>query len=228
VGSVKINSKFKDYYDHIEHINGGDPKVLYIRNRLTPSEKSSSSITCDLKLERSLPTAYCSYYNNAVFKWCIVAGKYYLICQFRPNMGTYTDWKLVTPGSEMMASLYVNSRNGQQTVIDKYFGTSDDYAIALSREIQQPVFVCDSTWVYTDKAHKHHKWITTVDCELPVLIDLGFASVISAEQMYQDIAYFMSNTIHTNADIAPPVEVSEKDKILGHGFDLKQSFRHRK
>lgn len=222
---MKINSKFKDYYDHIEHINGGDPKVLYIRNRLTPSENSSNRIISDLTLDRKLPKSYRSAYNNAVFRWCIVAGKYYLIYQFQPNMGIYSDWKLVTPGSEMMASLFVNSRHST----DYYFGTGDEYAIALSREIKQPVFIVDSsTWVYTDKAHKHHKWITTVDCDLPVLIGLGFASVISAEQMYQDIAYFMSNTIHTNADIAPPVEVSEKDKIVGHGFDLKQSFRHRK
>jgi hypothetical protein len=29
-------------------------------------------------------------------------------------------------------------------------------------------------------------------------------------------------------DIKPPVEIHDKDKITGHGFDLKQSFRHRK
>jgi hypothetical protein len=230
---MKINSKFKDYYDHIEHITGGDPAVLYVRNRLKPlidhgDVQLPQHIISNLKIARTLPNSYQSTYHNAVFKWLIIAGKYYLIYQFRPNMGVYTDWKLVAPGSEMMAALFGNSRNSQQHVTGFYFGTGDDYAIALSRELQQPVFTCTSGWEYTNKSHKNHKWVTTVDCDIPILQDLGFASVIPAEQMYQDIAYFMSNTIRTNADTSPPVEVSEKDKIVGHGFDLKQSFRHRK
>jgi hypothetical protein len=62
----------------------------------------------------------------------------------------------------------------------------------------------------------------------PVLSELGFPSIYPAEQLYQDISYFIGNEMKPSPDIKPPVEISNDNKIEGHGFDLKQSFRHRK
>ena len=46
--------------------------------------------------------------------------------------------------------------------------------------------------------------------------------------MYQEISYFIGNTMNESPDIKPPVEISNKDKISKAGFDLKNSFRKMK
>lgn len=60
------------------------------------------------------------------------------------------------------------------------------------------------------------------------LNDLGFAAIMSAEQAYQHIESYIVNVLRDNPDKIPPVQVDDKIKIGQHGFDLKQSFRHRK
>lgn len=58
----------------------------------------------------------------------------------------------------------------------------------------------------------------------PKLEDLGFASYISAQEMFTLLYNYLSNKN------TPKVEDKRKDpeKIVGKGFDLKKSFRHRK
>lgn len=58
----------------------------------------------------------------------------------------------------------------------------------------------------------------------------GLAKVYTPEQIYQDISYWVTNVLNTSPDVqpagAPPQ--TDKEKIVAHGLDLKQSFRHRK
>jgi kynurenine formamidase len=60
-----------------------------------------------------------------------------------------------------------------------------------------------------------------------VLADLGLPRIYDAQQLYQDLSYFLGNQMHENPDTKPPVNISDKDRIAQHGFD-QQSFRHRK
>jgi len=82
----------------------------------------------------------------------------------------------------------------------------------------------------TDQVRKGNTWqhIAKIERKIPVLADYKFGAVREATQLYQDLSYFMGNTIHPSPDLAPPVQVSDKDRIVQHGFDLRQSFRHRK
>lgn len=48
----------------------------------------------------------------------------------------------------------------------------------------------------------------------------------SIEELAQNISYCIGNIISDNN--SPPLKVDDKFRIMGHGFDLKQSFRHRK
>jgi hypothetical protein len=61
---------------------------------------------------------------------------------------------------------------------------------------------------------------------LPRLGELGFAAIFSAEQAYQNLSYFVGNYLRDSADLNPPAAVSDRDRIVQHGFDLKKSFRH--
>jgi len=67
-----------------------------------------------------------------------------------------------------------------------------------------------------------------VDENIPILGDIGLAAVYPAEQLYQDLSYFIVNTMKDSPDMAKPSSITDKEKISSHGFDLKMSFRHRK
>jgi hypothetical protein len=57
---------------------------------------------------------------------------------------------------------------------------------------------------------------------IPILSEFGFASQISAEDMYQKIYTFLS---WLKDNPAPQSNQTDKEKVQSHGFDLKWSFR---
>ena len=61
---------------------------------------------------------------------------------------------------------------------------------------------------------------------MPNLGELNFGRMIPAEQMWQDIRATITDVLRPNPDRAPPVEISNEDKIHKAGFDGKTSFRH--
>ena len=71
-------------------------------------------------------------------------------------------------------------------------------------------------------------YVALVDRTIPKLQDYGFPKEITAEDIAASADYFVRNLIHEVPDQAPINPMSEKEKILAHGFDLTQSFRHRK
>ena len=237
-----IQSNFKDYYDYVEHINGGDPKNVYVRHRLKPLANYNGihideTIRIPFNIDRRLPYSYSSEFRYCNFKWCIVCGKYYLIVQETPPNKPIKPWTVVTLESEIMQRLFPDKKKSKRFLAreitpEMFFGDSDSAAIELCRKLNHPVFIMENGYGYiSDQDRYFHRKrfpIVDVNCELPILQELGFASIIPAPIMYQDIAYFLSSTIRTNPDNAPPVEVSNSDRIVGHGFDLTESFRHRK
>ena len=67
-----------------------------------------------------------------------------------------------------------------------------------------------------------------IDKNIPILQEYGINHYIQPEQLYQDIAYYVSNKMVTSPDLEVHDNMTDKEKIVQHGFDLKQSFRHRK
>lgn len=110
--------------------------------------------------------------------------------------------------------------------LEYYHGQNNDsfdILVKLSKELGTPIFEYDGYdfgEYYIMDGNMYNK--------IPNLQELGIASVYSPEQLYQDLSYFIGNIMKDNPDINPPVIIEDIHKITGHGFDLKQSFRHRK
>lgn len=233
-----IKSSFKDYYDYVERINGGDPKIVYVRERIKDAPDDNSMVMCvEHNLSGSLPTIYLKGYGHYEYKWCVIAGVRYLLAKQFPltsfETDEYKNWMVVTANSSLavkICKLWYIGRNVKSMLLQSNaVSFADQSAIDLCRKLNQPVFTCRNEWIYTkNKKPRTRIPVVYVDRDIPILQDLGFASILSAFQMYQDIAYFMGNTIRDTPDTNPPVEVSNNDKIIGHGFDIKESFRHRK
>ena len=95
------------------------------------------------------------------------------------------------------------------------FKIENDVVVKLSVKLRQPVFMF----------HPYGSTSVKVCENIPSLSSLGY-SCSDPISFYQKLCWYISNVINNNADIKPPVEISNNDKIVKHGFDTKTSFRN--
>lgn len=213
-----IRSRFKDYYDFVAtRFGGGDPRIVYTRGRL-------KSNYFDGKCGINSPKAYNRYYMrnrgpDMDYMYLIVCGRAYLLA--RPMSMVYekfdvNTFSMIDPEEDKDIPDWIRRR--QELV----FGQEYPFLVDLCRTVGAPVFV-----IY-DISYKQNREATYSVCDqIPILGSIGMAQKIDPYQMYQDIAVFMGNRMKATPDTQPPVELSNTQKILKAGFDLKKSFRHR-
>jgi len=237
-----IKSNFKDYYDFVPHqYGGGDPGIVYNRIRLNPF-KTAQNLDFDRGIELkskdyreiqslpSLPYNTHPFKNNQSYKWLVITGRLYLLVSkssgYNPEYELFCEAKHTTIAEgkpshddfELGYGIYDDGKSKKLPMASRYLGVQLKSLVELSKFLDAPVF-CIRSVGWRD---------ITIDCNVPILTNTGIPSIIEPNKIYQEISYFIANTMHTNPDIEPPVRIGEKDRIVSHGFDLKQSFRHRK
>ena len=216
-----IQSKFKDYYDFVANqYGGGDPKIVYERKRIS---------TTHIEIDDGFPLEDIILADGIDWRYLIVCGKAYIVSRrvaYDDNFFGIGSFNLVSE-AEMHAAFKKTGRGywfgGKR---DYQIGIEKPYLIDLSRKVGAPVFIIKS--IQTPWAgHRMGFRCLNIFEKCPILAHLGMASLVSPYQMYQDIAYFVGNKLKETPDTNPPVQLSNIQKILKAGFDLKQSFRHR-
>jgi len=230
---MKILSKFKDYYDYVEYLysqEGGDPANTYVRRDLeSKDEYSSDYFSIGVKGEipsKPLPKAD-RYWGRKpdpflwAYKWCSVCGKLYLLVTEEPGVFN-PKYKLITETHPSLDLVYSRSPINwyKEPTIKELIGVPNPACVEISRKLQIPVFLLE------DHHYKHLRepFHITINRTVPNLGELGFASIIPAEQMYQEIAMFLTS-LRDSPDSLPPVDISDKDRLTQKGFDAKVSFR---
>jgi hypothetical protein len=151
-------------------------------------------------------------------KYLVIAGKWYMLV--KPDGGEYTVLN-EERHPKFVKSLTKKTYFDEKRDVSYYVGYEDPQLIEISRKIGAPVFIIEGyNWDY-----KTRETNLRIAGNVPILSDLGIPAIYPAEQIYQDIAYFLGNKMHPSPDLAPPVEIADKDRIVQHGFDLKHSFR---
>lgn len=219
---MKIKSRFKDYYDYVAHAyGGGDQRITYVRDRI-PEELTTVVFTRnEVKHNLVMPAPSVRLGRGSV-SWLVVNGKIYtLFTEYNEDYSRHPA-KLLTKDN-------FDGREGHLFQFsslnwEKYQGFESPWAEAISRKIKQPVFVVKDYY---------RGWTTDtttfiIEDNIPILQNFHFASFYSPEQLYQEIAYYVSNRMVDSPDIVVNNNMTDKEKILQHGFDVKQSFRHRK
>lgn len=245
---MHIQSRFSDYYDYVEYLytpEGGDPENTYDR-RIKVS--NASVVGCIPPLPQPIPRSFPptreqlkvrSQSNDWTFfpwrfKWCFVAGKLYLtVCEANYNVdhrgegpgGNSQKFRLLTPHHPGMKYLRDGASWRSKKVGADFLKPWPSEALYSVAKEAGPVFMIN--WPeQLEYYHGQGKYLYRVHLadQVPNLGQLGFASVIPAEQMYQNIAMYMSQS-KENPDSQPPAFVSDKDRLVQKGFDLKTSFR---
>jgi hypothetical protein len=231
---VVIQSPFKDYYDFVANqFGGGDPRIVYVRKRLTPQKNNGNKIyesNFEIEIEGGSPLVdltswFCGDQQETQTVFLVVAAKLYRMTQ--PKNGMYrsyftnvNNYKVQSPEE---TAEDIKKRRYRWARHSFTYGIEQPFLVDLSRQIQAPVFV-------VREAHglwKSLKTCITIAGQCPILQVVGMPTLIPPTRMYQDLAYFVGNTLHNTPEQQPPVEVTNEQKILKAGFDLKQSFRQR-
>ena len=222
---MKIITKRADYYDNIAYMyGGGDPKVVYRRIEapediivpphlnipLNPFEPRTRGKDRPKPKER--PPQY---------RWLAFCGRYYPVqVRYRKEEEDIDmEFKWVEEYSADWSSFSID-RHSRHFIANQ--GEHNNELVELAKIIGHPVFMIDCSRnlnVFGRARIMDH---------LPHLGDMHFGRIMAPEQAYQQIAYFVGNMMNDSPDVNPPAEVEDKDRIVQHGFDLKQSFRHRR
>ena len=225
---MKIISPFKDYYDYLIHQYGEDKSIIYHRNHIVANDTISKECK---KVLRSIP--YYSKYSsqgedNLRFRWLCVCGKYYLLVArgYEKTISgyKYSPYHLVTEKDIIdIRSDYSGGFSRNKIDTNYLVGFESPKLIEIHKFLKTPVFTWDGygfgDYDVIDNQTRYR---------IPKLADYGIPSVLPPETIYTRLEYFLVNVMKDAPDSKPPVEIIDKYKITGHGFDLKQSFRHRK
>ena len=239
---MKIISKFKDFYDYEVAKYGMDEKLVYIRK--TYSEYYQRYIK-DISNKMSEEDFYKNFKKDVKFfnvknwhKILFVGDK--LVHLFFTENGIYTHFDIKYPKdlSERYEGLYswkeATFNDGNKYNIDSKFGHHWDKLLYCSRKnffsdkflksdvvFSEPMILIEYVGKYrNEKIRKDNSTSFQKFTYNPNLSRLGI--YINEEFVWQSLAEFLSNK-RSEKEIIP--EISDKDKILSKGFDLKVSFR---
>ena len=220
---MKIISPFKDYYDRVAgKYGGGDPRLVYKRTKLDGKNIKDRTIynivsgtlhrLSSLNTERHRQGK--SAYNVDILIFC---GRQYLVVKNDGVTNILSEkkhpdlWKILSETPKGVTTVFLKSLS-----TDFFLGKQTQFAENVCKQYDQPVLLIVGDYD------------ARISNKIPILQNIGFASIMSAEQCYQEISHFLGNVLRENPDTKPPVQVDDKYKIIGAGFDTKTSFRHRK
>lgn len=136
-------------------------------------------------------------------KWIVVCGVAYHISVFRNG------WLISLDDNPLLCNKWWIDKSDALSVVMERAVFAE-----WNKMIGTPVFMIDSINSYDG--------VITINKNIPVLQDYGFASIIPAEQMYQNISMFITNELTEQMEMPT---MTDKEKIASHGFDNKTSFR---
>jgi len=203
---MKIISKYKDYYDYLTGIYGIDDKLILDRTEFYNSnipifDKKITFIICGLIIDGLFHDG--KFYYGEILRTFVERRK----SERRNNY----HYKLLYFGADT------------NTVYIKTYGCKNSLAFSIKPIIDKskfnenldcPILIVDNLGDYELSGIRVSKF--------PILKDYNIQSILKPNDIYQMIYDFLSRS----KDIVN--NQTDKEKIIGKGFDYKHSFRNTK
>lgn len=213
---MKLISKYKDYYDYLTGIYGIDKKLVLDRTKFISIKDISFT-------ERDKVTFYICGFKIEGFH---LNGQFYYLDELKQFAKPIDKWDRYWGGvDENQYSIIVSSLNNKS----EYFQSTviiDENKI--NEQVNCPILIKRQNGLLLGKIKiksRYSSFSRTEDIHLdpfPILKEFNIQSVFTPEQLYLMLYNWLSKT----KDI--PNNLTDKEKIVGHGFDLKHSFRNTK
>ena len=206
---MRIISKYKDFYDHISYVYGVDDKIVYVRdkNKVEIRARSFPGYNRLSTLNNRLSRIDRRQEASIV----VVVDKMFFVVK---NIGTNEEYVL-DEDDDLLREGWL-FRDSQPY--------SSEKILSMTKLVGAPVYRIVRFWRDSDNSI-----VAVIAEQTPRLSDIeGIVNKLGVEQTYQNISYALANQLRDSPDTTPPVAIDDKYKIVAAGFDLKQSFRHRK
>lgn len=224
-----IISKFRDYYDSVAFSKGVDKTIVYKREITELLDKKLANETYS-RTEFYFPEVSYNSVSDRNIKSMTTSiigfcGKLY------PVMVIERDVRVSQYSTQVQTEIVYDievMREFHDKYVSRWNHNFDDYLSLLkNKEIENifyaykvPSFILKEVKVnYVNRGYKAENNLMLNPC----LKDIEFYKVMDSSRAFQEIEMYISGVLGTNEKNT--VEVSDKSKIEGHGFDYKTSFR---
>ena len=133
------------------------------------------------------------------------------IDSFIEKMAVDTYWKLKKEEYKRELNYFVNDPEAKA------------FRLGIMKESNRPILVVGDI----RKKGREASTVVAVFRNDVLLKNHHIQDLISADEIYKHLSNFIAYELNNDKN-EPPVEVTNKDKIIKAGFDVKKSFRHRK
>lgn len=221
---MKIISKCKDYYDHISHEFGIDPLIIFNRKvRLEITDFKNNQGNCPIeRFNYEFDTLNYGVPEDIQLKLLVVCGVQYPLFVY-PNSSKVVSVHDITTVMNLRPNVKFFRFHGTNLRIGKMCSTLfkyNEFWLQWHKKLDTPIFIVK----YVLGRENANNYDIIFDHKIPNLEEIGFPHFRSALEVYQDISQLLASQVELN----PPVEITDKDKLLKSGFDKIKSFRHRK
>jgi hypothetical protein len=228
-----IDPSYKDYYDYLFNYGDKTDKVIFDRRGSTPIEKSD------------LVKFFCvrdGQYSDTFFhnetkcqSLALRAGQKVFFFRLKnPVRIQKKNWQL--QDRPFQADEYTYDADIE--FLNSYWDYEQrEDILALGRASYRIQWVRDKGWFrkavdpdFSSLGLKDWKFEEIHDpytkekmWPLPILVNSGIPSIVPAEELFQGIEQFISATY--NEEKIESIGITDKEKIVNHGFDPKTGFR---
>ena len=240
---MKIISKFRDFYDYKVAKYGVDEKLVYTRKTYCEyflnfyshlrKEYRFSEEEFNKNLKKNV-----EYSEIAKCHKILVIGEKVIHLFFTEN-GVYTHFDIKNENdlrklNDFQYKKEITFKDGKKFSIFSKFGSDWDYLLSYNRKklitsdidkddiiLNAPIFLIEYIGEYNDGTSRRQYFPPLYKFTYnPNLSQMGV--YIDEDFIWQSLVEFLSNK-RSEKEISP--EVSNENKILSKGFDLKTSFR---
>jgi hypothetical protein len=222
----------KDYYDHIAKIYGEDPLIIFKQKMELEETVFTVNEPFPIEnLEYITPRISQIFINSYIIVVCGVA--YFVLCRKEDGLGLwgylYPTYMYNVLTKEEFINLIDNktdlefiinfNRKRLIELADCCYKYSSKWEL-FHKLVDSPIFIIQGM----DYQRKKNNYVVGFRKETVLLGDIGFSKIKYPLDMFLDMSAFISKSKSQE----PSVTLDNSEKIVKSGFDLKQSFRHRK
>lgn len=222
---MRILSKFKDYYDFAQpYYDGGQNSVTFIREQKTYEKDVDKFLVKDFSGDQRIswkhPQAYIDFpeveealgVSTHVEQYFIaIADQLVSFHKITPDSHRHEDFYFSTERGVRVFK--INRYRSNKHTIPEILKTSDyKKVVELQQEFGSPIIL-----IRFDSNKKIKIEVNPSLMEYKINHLLG-----DSKQIYQEIEMWLTN--HNNKVVES--NITDKEKIVSHGFDKRTSFRH--
>lgn len=221
---MKIISKFHDYYDPIAKTKGVDTLIQYRRETDTYQDHETQKFVESLDLPSVMGQGHNPYdISMTIIGFC---GKIYPCMKYEEYTKTAYSSPMISKTQyyydipTIDALIKGRKTHSRWSWMSRY--RNKDYKETLKSQALYDRFMSYRAPVVRFGITPGQPWVVVN----PQLKEINFARCVDPFTAFQEIEMYISGVL--GAPTKPMVQISDKHRLLAHGFDAKTSFRKAK